>query len=118
MFYRVVKGIRDRQMTHGMPIYEERFDRNGNCHQRWANQDINEMGIARATPSEASAENSPLQHGAKVCDVPSLPPSMPASIENDSGWSITGFDDDPQERRQSAIIEEGISDDAVFEMDF
>jgi hypothetical protein len=117
MFYRVVRGIRERQITHGVPVYEERFARNKNCHSRRTSQDISKLDATRVTPFEASAGNFRLQHGAEV-DISSFPPSMSASIQNDNGWSITGFDDDHQERRQSAIIEEGTSDDAVFKMDF
>jgi hypothetical protein len=117
MFYRVVRGIGEHQISHGVPFYEDRFDRNGNCHPRWTSQDIAELDGARVTSFESSVGNSPLQHGAKVCYVASLPPSTPASTPKDNGWSITGFDEYPQERRQSAIIEEDTSDDGMFEMD-
>lgn len=119
MFYRVVRGIRERQNCHGVPIYGQTFDRNGNSHPlKCANQDVAAMGAARVFPFESSAGNSPLKREERVGDsVASLPPSVRASIQKDNGWSITGFDEDPQEPCQSAVIEEDTSDDAVFEME-
>ena len=118
MLYRMLRGFRERQNSHAM-IYGQSFDRNENSHPlKWKIQEIAAVDAARLTPFESSVGCSPHQHGERVCDsVASLPPSVRASMQKDNGWSITGFDEDPQEPRQYAIIEEFTSDDAVFEMD-
>lgn len=113
MFYRVTSGIRERQKCYD----EQIIDGNGNNYPpKCTNQDVFEMDAARVTPFVSSAGNSPRQHGS-FDGTPLRFPSMPASIQKDTGWSITGFDEDPQEPHQAAIIEEETSDDAVFEMD-
>ena len=119
MFYRILRGIRERQDAHAVPIYGQRFGRNENSRpMKGTSQDIAAMDGARVTPFESSTGNLPLQHGERVRDpVASLPPSVRASTHKDNGWSITGFDEDLQEPYQYAIIEEDTSDDAIFEMD-
>jgi hypothetical protein len=119
MFYRVISGIRERQNSHGgVPIYEQRDERLENSYPpRWINHNVAAMDAVRVTPFESSPGDS-LQHGDRVGgSVALLPPSVRTSMQKDNGWSITGFDEDPQEPRQYSIIEEDTIDDAVFEMD-
>lgn len=119
MFYRILRGIRERQDAHAVPIYGQRVGRNENSHSRnWENQEVAAMDATRVTPFESFSRNSHLQHGERVRDpAASLPPTVRASAHKDNGWSITGFDEDLQEPYQYAIIEEDTSDDAIFEMD-
>jgi hypothetical protein len=116
MFYRVV--IRECQDSDEVQMSKQRFDRKRNNQPlKWTSQDVVvEMDSARVPPFESSARNFPLQHDERVGDsVASLRlPSMLASIQKDTLWSISGFNEDHQEPRQPAIIGKDTSDDAVF----
>ena len=120
MFYRVVKGIRERHNSHrGVPIYEQGHGRLENSNPpRWTNQDVAAIDTTRGNSFEFTAVDSPLLHGDRLGSSVALPPpSMRASIQIENGWSITGFDEDPQEPHEYAIIEEDTSDEGIFEME-
>lgn len=127
MFYRVVRGIRERQQPHrsdGVPMNAdpcELGDKKAPLH--FTRADFATMNSAKVTPFESSSEHSPLGHDRHAHnDVARLPQSAQFGVpsrQDESGWSITGFDEElPQAQSRPAIVEEeDICEDEVFHMD-
>lgn len=122
MFYRVVGGIREQQQqcsSGGAAILKQhRPPQHLSEHKPvrdWTGKDVSAAvdTAARVTPFETTS--SPPQD-------PPYPQSLlltsPTRRSSDGGgWSITGFDEDPQDTSQLALIEQDACDDAVFVMD-
>lgn len=142
MFYRVVGGIREQQQqqqcSHGAPIAAQKSLHTTTIQERqskpvrdWTGKDVTSTvdPTARVTPFE-STEHVPSATSTTSPRDTFIP--YPQSLllksprrSNDSGWSITGFEDDDQGGGTSlsqplALIGQDSSeleDEAVFVMD-
>ena len=128
MFYRVVGGIREQQKcSNGALIHEqhrtERLSPERKPITDWTGKDVSSTTdtAARVTPFETTEEaSSPPSHQGKFLPYPQPLLLTPKRNSSDGGWSITGFEDDPQENNPLAVIDQAMCDDddmAIFVMD-
>jgi hypothetical protein len=127
MFYRVVNGIRERQLSNNFAGDEMGgVDING-CHNTMVRQfPLSKQLLEAVTPYQSSQEASPIIVRAPRPDdhlgthLP-FPDANPLVGDGDDGWSISGFDDAEQPARciQVPIVEadDGTEEDEVFDMD-
>lgn len=125
MFYRVVGGIRKQQEQHlsstvgGVPIHQEQHKPRHNPVRDWTGKDVSATTdtAARVTPFDSSEGSSPQDR--KMTPYPQSLLLKSPRRSNDGGWSITGFDDDPQDTSRLALIEqdEDMCEEEVFVMD-
>lgn len=129
MFYRVVGGIREQQQKqcsrrHGAPIQVQRGPQHEDEFQPqkpvrdWTGKEVSSAvdAAARVTPLDSC---SPQDYQKTLLPYPkSLLLKSPQRRSSDSGWSITGFDEDPQDASPLALIrQDSCDDEAIFVMD-
>lgn len=127
MFYRVVGGIRAQQQQcsrrQGVPIQVQRGPQHKEETQSqkpirdWTGKDVSSTvdTAARVTPFDPSSPQAQRT-------LPPYPKSLLRKSPKrsfDGGWSITGFDEDPQDAASPlALIQQDSSEDeAIFVMD-
>ena len=126
MFYRVVNGIRTGQaLQSGHAADNGGFKiTNESLNHTKSSEDQPRWPMESVTPSESSEEIRYAQTNMH-CELPEqLQHILSTDFETrpkiddiDDGWSITGYDEVPSQKKVAVVEDDDIDDDGVFSME-